>query len=120
MLRHEFESILRTTIPVIVLTDSEMLFNIITRRRPTTEKRLMIDLRAVREAYQDRSISNIALIASEYNVADSMTKITSNDSLRKLLATFRISHQIRQYIIEPRKALNEQPQTSERPRSVNA
>jgi len=92
--------ILRTHVPLIMMTDSEILFSIIVRNRQTSEKRLMIDIRAIREAYAERVISNIALIASEHNIADAMTKIGHNTSLDKLLQTSIIEHPIRQYVIE--------------------
>lgn len=85
-----------------MLTDSEILFNIITRRRTTTERRLMIDLKATRDAYIRREISNIALIRSYDNPADALSKIKCNSALRKMMDTGRIVHQIVQYVVEPR------------------
>eukprot|EP00171_Calliarthron_tuberculosum_P003375 IDg3375t1 len=68
-----------------------ILFDIITRNRQTSEKRLMIDIRAAREAYNERDISNIALIESEHNPADALTKIKSNKALSKLLDTLQLT-----------------------------
>jgi len=83
-----------------MLTDSIQLFDVITRSRYTAEKRLMVDISAVREAYLEKTISNIALIKSEHNPADSLTKIGGNDAFEKLLATNTISHPVEQYVIE--------------------
>lgn len=87
--------------PIFMLIDSEILFNIITRRRLTTERRMMIDLQATRNAYANREISNILLIPSEFNPADSLSKINGNSALRELIATAKIGHPISQYVTEP-------------------
>jgi hypothetical protein len=54
------------------MTDSKFLFAVITNNRYTTEKRLMTDIAAVREAYNNRIISNNGLICSDDNAADAM------------------------------------------------
>ncbi len=59
----------------------------------------MIDINAAREAYNDRPMSNIALIASVYNPADVLTKVRSNGALRELLETHTIGHHARQFIV---------------------
>jgi hypothetical protein len=59
-------------VPLLMLTDSAGVFDAITRHRRTTEGRLMLDIYAAREAYKNREIDNIALIRTQYNVADAM------------------------------------------------
>ena len=103
-IRADLQRILNKVIPIIMLTDSEILFNVITRRRTTTEKRLMVDLHIARAAYAGREISNIALIPSCANPADALTKLHPNNALRNILLTSVIKHPISQYIIEPTTA----------------
>lgn len=100
IIQHDLEAILRQPISIIMLADSEILFNIFTRNRQTSEKRVTIDIRVAREAHNERVMYNIALISREDNPADAITKIRSNGALRKLLATFKIDPPIRQYVIE--------------------
>lgn len=57
-----------------VLTDSETLFNFIISNVPTTEKRLMIDVKAAREAYNEGIIDDVIWILRKYNLADAMKK----------------------------------------------
>jgi hypothetical protein len=47
----------------------------------------MVDIAAAREAYKERTMSNIGLIRSEFNPADVLTKVSPNDALLKLLRT---------------------------------
>jgi hypothetical protein len=102
LIRHDLEQALGHEIPLSMLTDSQPLFDVLTKKKITTEKRLMIDLAATREAYAHRIITNIGLIKSEYNVADGMTKLHSNNALAQQLRTARISHPVEQYIIHER------------------
>lgn len=84
-------------LPFIVMTDSEINFNILTRRGKSTEKRLMEDLRAAREAYTKKEISNITLIDTDDNSAEALTKIEANYSLRKHTKTAKVNLKIIQY-----------------------
>ena len=99
--REDLQHALGKNIPILMLTDSQILFNIITRRRTTTERRMMVDLKSIREAYAKREIANIALIASGDNPADALTKIKANNALHKLIDDARIDHKIVQFVMEP-------------------
>lgn len=63
----------------------------------------MIDIASAREAYVDGLIFNTGLILSEHNPADSLTKIESNDAMRRLLKIHRIAHPVQQYVIRSAK-----------------
>ena len=82
-----------------MLTDSKALFDVIKGSKYMTEKRLMVDLAAIREAYKDRTISNIGLIRSEHNLADGL-KIGPNAALQKWLQNNTLQHPIEQYVID--------------------
>jgi hypothetical protein len=60
----------------------------------------MVDIAFAREAYNERTMSNIGLIRSEFNPLDGLTKLSPNDSLLKLLMTSSMSHPIEQFIVE--------------------
>lgn len=96
----------------MMVTDSGILFNIITRRKIPSERRIMVDLIAAREAYDNRTIANIALIESKFNAADPLSKLNGNDSLRKLLKGFTLHHPLKQFISEPDLPAPKQPQAS--------
>jgi hypothetical protein len=53
----------------------------------TKEKRLMINIIAIRESYKRREISKIRWITGDSNPADTMTKATPNSCLQALVST---------------------------------
>ena len=100
ILRHDLQRMLGKGVPLLMLTDAKALFDVIIGSKYTPEKRLMVDLAAIREAYNERTISNIGLIRSEHNPADGLTKIGPNAALHKLLQTNTLQHPIEQYVID--------------------
>jgi hypothetical protein len=65
-------------IPTIVCTDSFSFYKYLVKLGTTTEKRLMIDIMAFRQSYQNREIFKVRWINRTNNPADSMTKILLN------------------------------------------
>jgi hypothetical protein len=61
----------------------------------------MIGIAAAREGFNRRDITNVCLIRSEHKIADSMTKLTSNSALHRLLLTHHVNHPIEQFVLEP-------------------
>ncbi len=100
-LRQDLVKLTERDPPLLMLTDSKILFDIITRRKTTTEKRLMLDLTIARRAFAAREISNIALVSGDDNPADPLTKLKPNKALLKLLVSGHVNHAIKQYIVEP-------------------
>ena len=74
VLQHELKGILKRTLKIRILTDSDTLFKVVIRNAATTEKRLMIDVKAAREAYNQGIIEDVMWIRRDYNLADAMTK----------------------------------------------
>ena len=100
LIKHDLKRMLNIDIPILMITDSEPLFRILTRSRYTTERRLEIDIAAAREAYARKEIANVAWIHSQDNYADDLTKLEGNGELTNLLRTHTINHPVRQWIIE--------------------
>lgn len=76
IIRHELRQILSKRSNINLLTDSKTLFNIININASTTERRLMIDVKAAREVYRDGVINDVVWIKRTYNLADSTGKAT--------------------------------------------
>lgn len=101
VIKHDVQRMIGSRVPLLMLTDSKCLFDVITGSRYTSEKRLMIDLEALREAYKRRDIDNIGLINSADNAADSLTKLKANSALLRLMTQERVDHPLQQYVTEP-------------------
>ena len=76
-LKHDLQKILNQDVPLIMLTDSLSLFDVITKASTTREKRLLIDINVVSEAYPRFEINTIGFIRTQYNPADALTKVNS-------------------------------------------
>lgn len=59
----------------------------------------MIDVQAMREAYEKMEINDVAWIKSEHNPSDALTKVKENAALTKILDEGKISHPIQQWVI---------------------
>jgi hypothetical protein len=100
--RAEMTEILYMRIPILILMDSAALFDAIIRHRSTASGPQILDLHAARQSYLRCEIDNVGLIASRYNVADSLTKIKNlNSSVLALLRTHNINHPIKQFVVSP-------------------
>lgn len=53
VIHHDLFHIHRRMIPITLLTDTKSLFDVLAKGSMTTEKRLMIDVRATWQAYND-------------------------------------------------------------------
>ncbi len=80
-------------------TDSNSLFDVITKCSQTQERRLMIDLQAVRDAYKTHEISNVGFIRGPNNPADGMTKPFKCNPLNNLLRTDKAIFPVEQWVI---------------------
>ncbi|CZS95546.1 related to TY1B TY1B protein [Rhynchosporium graminicola] len=76
-----------TVLPLIMVTDSKSLYDCVVRLNTTREKRLMIDLMCLRQAYERKEISEVIWVAGPDNPADAMTKTNCNGALKELLHT---------------------------------
>ena len=101
MLRHDLEQLYGCHIPLTILSDSKQLFDVVTRGSHPTEKRLLIDVAAAREACNRREISNVGLVTSDNNIADSLTKVKPSGALELLLATGVDRTPVEQWVIQP-------------------
>lgn len=94
LIKHGMERILGRNIPFLMFTDSKLPFEALTSSRNTTERRLMVDVAAIRGANLEGTISTIGLILSECNPADGLTELECNDMLQNILLTLSINHPV--------------------------
>lgn len=98
-IKYDLQHIIQNRVRLHMLTDSLSLFDVLTRNHVTTEKRLMIDLKNVTNAYHSKEIDDIAFVRSEFNIADALTKTKSQEFLIKTLTKNKLEHPIDQWIV---------------------
>ena len=96
-------------IPLVLCTDSQSIYDTIGGLNTTKEKRLMIQLMALRESYENREIHEVRWIPGKENPADALTKESSkaNGSLRQLVAKNELSITLQGYVTRPEKRRTE-------------
>jgi len=72
-------------VQIIVCTDSYSLYECLVKLGTTKEKRLMIDIMALRQSYERRELTEVRWINGQDNLADAMTKANPNQMLTKFL-----------------------------------
>ena len=94
----------RNRIRLLILKYSKLLFDFITGNRCKTS--LMVTTAAMREAYNQNIISNIALISRDYKKTGSLTNIKRKSALDALIRTHHVYyHPFEQYLVELRLSI---------------
>ncbi|KAM4061437.1 cwf18 domain containing protein [Hirsutella rhossiliensis] len=109
-------------IPLVICTDSYSLYECLVKLGTTTEKRLMIDIMALRQAYESRDIAEIRWVNGADNPADAMTKASQTAPSRNLIGfsfpssalpsffySIHINEEILVSIFQPHPALEMRP-----------
>jgi hypothetical protein len=84
--------------PIVVCTDSYSLYECLVKLGTTEEKRLMIDIMALRQSYERREITEIRWIDGKDNPADAMTKSTPNKALEKFIDSNQLSIRVEGWV----------------------
>ena len=86
-IKSTIDRILQINLPLVICTDSKSLFDCLVKLGTTQEKRLMIDVMCLRQAYERREIAEVRWIRGTTNPADSMTKEKASNALKQLIDT---------------------------------
>ena len=62
------------SIPILLITDNESMANAVRSTTSIEEKRLRVDISALREMIDRKEIEHVGLIPSEHQLADCLTK----------------------------------------------
>lgn len=92
------EVILQIKLPLIICTDSRSLYDCLVKLGTTQEKRLMIDVMCLRQAYERREIAEVKWIDGSTNPADSMTKSRSSGALKALIDTNKVQLEEKEWV----------------------
>jgi hypothetical protein len=83
---------------LVICTNSYFLYECLVKLGITQEKRLMIDILALRQSYKRKKIAEIRWIYNRDNPANAFTKATANSSLKQLVSTNKLVVRIKKYI----------------------
>ena len=92
------DKILGITVPIVLCTDSKSLYDCLVKLGTTAEKRLMIDIMCLRQAYERHEIAEVKWIKGSTNPADSMTKSKASGALKQLLDTNRVQLEVVEWV----------------------
>jgi hypothetical protein len=90
VLKSTIDQILQTQVPLVICVDSKSLYDCLVKLGTTQEKRLMIDVMCLRQAYERRQIAEVKWVEGTSNPADSMTKSKASRALGQLIDSNRI------------------------------
>ena len=85
-------------LPLVICTDSKSLYECLVKLGTTQEKRLMIDVMCLRQAYERREIAEVKWIKGDTNPADAMTKSKPSNALKNLIATNTIRLDVEEWV----------------------
>lgn len=99
-IRHTMQEILGRSLDLFLFTDSYSLFSTITKYQCVREKRLMIDLSILRQAYRAGDATNFGFVTSDFMIADPLTKDTTNPLLDRILQEGKLEHPVAEYVAD--------------------
>ncbi|KAA8493329.1 Transposon Ty1-ER2 Gag-Pol polyprotein [Porphyridium purpureum] len=73
-----------------LVTDSKSIFDTIVSKKFPTEKRLLIDLSVLRDAFEKSEVSRVCWCRSEQNLADGLTKSHKNEHMVSVMESGNI------------------------------
>jgi hypothetical protein len=89
LVKSTIDKVLGIDLPLVLCTDSKSLYECLVKLGTTQEKRLIIDIMCLRQAYERREIAEVKWIKGESNLANAITKSNSKSSnaLKRLIDT---------------------------------
>lgn len=75
LMKHDIEIILSSHIPMVSFTCSRKAFEVITRSKQATGRRVMVVMPLIPEAYTNSFITNIGISRSQVNARNALTRL---------------------------------------------
>jgi hypothetical protein len=85
-------------LPLIVYTDSKSLYECLVKLGTIQEKRLIVDVICLRQAYKRREIVKVKWIKGNTNLADAMTKSKPSNALKFLIDTNTLQLDVEEWV----------------------
>jgi hypothetical protein len=100
LVKSTIDKVLGIDLPLVLCTDSKSLYECLVKLGITQEKRLMIDIMCLCQAYERREIAEVKWIKGESNLVDAMTKSNSKSSnaLKRLIDTNTLQLNVEEWV----------------------
>src|SRR5450432_1367114 len=100
LVKFTIDKMLGIDLPLVLCTDSKSLYKCLVKLGITQEKRLMIDIICLRQAYKRREIAKVKWIKGNSNPANAMTKSNtkSSNALKQLIDTNTIQLEVEEWV----------------------
>ena len=98
LIKTTLDLILNKDVLLVICTDSKSFYDCLVKLGTTQEKRLIIDVICMREAYKRREIAQVKWINSKSNLADFITKLKPTNALKNLINTNKIDLQVQEWV----------------------
>ena len=101
LVKSTIDKVLGIDLPLILCTDSKSLYECLVKLGTTQEKRLMIDIICLRQAYERREIAEVKWIKGNSNPADAMTKSTKSNpsnALKRLIDINTLQLEVEEWV----------------------
>ena len=85
-------------LPLVLYTDLKSLYNCLVKLGTTQEKRLMVDLIYLHQAYKQHKIIEVKWITSKDNPVDIMTKAKLYQALKTLINTNKLNLKVTEWV----------------------
>lgn len=82
MLQHDVQRITGSSLSITLLTDQKLLLDVISKGSKTPVYRLMIDVRASRDAYDQEVWSHLGWILQKFNLSDALMKVENREMMK--------------------------------------
>jgi hypothetical protein len=104
-LRIVTERLGRPAIPLVVCTDSYSLYECLVKLGTTKEKRVMVDIMALRQSYEHREITELRWISGDDNPADAFTNALPNRALERFIDSNELTVRVEGWVQRPTELL---------------
>jgi hypothetical protein len=86
---------------LVICTNLYFLYECLVKLGTTQEKRLMIDILALRQLYERKEIAEIRWIYNRDNPANALIKAIANSLLKQLISINKLVVRMKEYVERP-------------------
>jgi len=90
--------VLRIDLPLVLCTNSKSLYECLVKLGTMQEKRLIIDIICLRQAYERREVAEVKWIKGKSNPANAITKSKASNALKTLINTNTLQLEVEEWV----------------------